>query len=213
VAIDKKICRAAPEILWLAGVGDLVAKLTAVADWKLAFNAVGPPVDDFAALLSDATVFSSSPHAARWKACGSWARRYAQRIAMEDCGSSRPAAQRAPDFACAGFLGGKRACTACRSAWPPISSAAPETDSELIGASRENGLLARRGKKDPTAFDWREALRRAPSIKQGLLHVCPPPTAGPSRRAAPHDPHLLTCVGRIAPAHRAGVPVFRYIDI
>ena len=57
VAIDTELCLAAPEILWLAGVGDLVAKLTAVADWKLAFNAVGTPVDDFAALLSDATVF------------------------------------------------------------------------------------------------------------------------------------------------------------
>ena len=33
VVIDTEVCLAAPEILWLAGIGDLVAKLTAVADW------------------------------------------------------------------------------------------------------------------------------------------------------------------------------------
>ncbi|HPY62851.1 MAG TPA: iron-containing alcohol dehydrogenase, partial [Kiritimatiellia bacterium] len=57
VVIDTEVCLAAPDILWHAGVGDLVAKLTAVADWKLAFHAVGTLVDDFAALLSDASVF------------------------------------------------------------------------------------------------------------------------------------------------------------
>lgn len=57
VVVDTEVCLAAPEILWLSGVGDLVAKFTAVTDWKLAFHACGTPVDDFAALLSDATVF------------------------------------------------------------------------------------------------------------------------------------------------------------
>ena len=72
VAIDTEICLAAPEILWLAGVGDLAAKLTAVADWKLAFNAVGTLVDDFAALLSDATVFQFVARPQRdLKACAS----------------------------------------------------------------------------------------------------------------------------------------------
>ncbi|MHA3774710.1 iron-containing alcohol dehydrogenase family protein [Verrucomicrobiota bacterium sgz303538] len=57
VIIDTAVCLAAPEFLWHSGIGDLVAKFTAVADWKLAFHAVGEPVDDFAALLSDASVF------------------------------------------------------------------------------------------------------------------------------------------------------------
>ena len=43
-------------MLTLSGVGDLVAKFTAIRDWKLAFHAVGEPVDDFAALLSDGTI-------------------------------------------------------------------------------------------------------------------------------------------------------------
>lgn len=57
VIIDTGVCFAAPRHLWLAGLGDVAAKVTAVADWKLAFHARGEPVNDLAALLSDATVF------------------------------------------------------------------------------------------------------------------------------------------------------------
>lgn len=56
VVVDTEVCLQAPQVLWLSGVGDLVAKLTAVHDWKLAFHQRGTPVNDFAALLSDATV-------------------------------------------------------------------------------------------------------------------------------------------------------------
>lgn len=57
VLIDTAVCLDAPSDLWHSGVGDLVAKVTAVADWKRAFHAHGEPVNDFAALLSDASVF------------------------------------------------------------------------------------------------------------------------------------------------------------
>ncbi len=57
VIIDAAVCLGAPKVLWHSGVGDLVSKFTAVTDWKLAFHAVGTPVDDFAALLSDASVY------------------------------------------------------------------------------------------------------------------------------------------------------------
>jgi len=57
VIIDTAVCFAAPRQLWLAGLGDVAAKVTAVADWKLAFHARGEAVNDLAALLSDATVF------------------------------------------------------------------------------------------------------------------------------------------------------------
>jgi glycerol-1-phosphate dehydrogenase [NAD(P)+] len=57
MVIDTEVCRQAPDLLWWSGVGDLISKVTAIADWKLAFHAVGTPVNDFAALLSDATVF------------------------------------------------------------------------------------------------------------------------------------------------------------
>lgn len=57
VIIDTRVCLGAPKSLFLSGVGDLAAKVTAVFDWKLAFHKDGTVVNDFAALLSDATVF------------------------------------------------------------------------------------------------------------------------------------------------------------
>ena len=57
VIVDLGVCSRAPLPLWHSGVGDLTAKLTAVFDWKLAFHARGTPVNDLAALLSNATVY------------------------------------------------------------------------------------------------------------------------------------------------------------
>jgi glycerol-1-phosphate dehydrogenase [NAD(P)+] len=64
VVVDTDVCINAPDLLWWSGVGDLLAKLTAIFDWKLAFHIVGTPVNDFAALLSDATVhqFMADPN-------------------------------------------------------------------------------------------------------------------------------------------------------
>jgi glycerol-1-phosphate dehydrogenase [NAD(P)+] len=63
VVVDTEVCQGAPEILWWSGIGDLASKVTAIFDWKLAYHRTGEPVDDFAALLSDATVhqFLSRP--------------------------------------------------------------------------------------------------------------------------------------------------------
>src|SRR5262245_52972287 len=57
VIVDTKVCLGAPVPLWCSGIGDLVAKLTAVRDWKLAFHVLGTPVNDLAALMSDVSVF------------------------------------------------------------------------------------------------------------------------------------------------------------
>ena len=93
VIIDVDVCLNAPKALWLSGVGDLSAKLTAVADWKLAFHNRSEPVNDLAALLSDASVlqFLSAPD---FNARGMGLLGTAlmlNGIAMEICGSSRPA--------------------------------------------------------------------------------------------------------------------------
>jgi glycerol-1-phosphate dehydrogenase [NAD(P)+] len=93
VVVDTEVCRTAPLPLWHSGVGDLVAKITAVHDWKLAYHAVGTPVNDLAALLSDATVmqFTAAPNrdleGIRLLATALML----NGIAMEICGSSRPA--------------------------------------------------------------------------------------------------------------------------
>jgi glycerol-1-phosphate dehydrogenase [NAD(P)+] len=93
VVIDTDVCLAAPRPLWASGVGDLVAKLTAVHDWKLAFHAVGEPVNDFAALLSDATVmqFLARPQHDREGMTLLGTALMLSGIAMEICGTSRPA--------------------------------------------------------------------------------------------------------------------------
>jgi glycerol-1-phosphate dehydrogenase [NAD(P)+] len=93
VVVDTEVCRNAPEVLWLSGVGDLAAKVTAIFDWKLAYHRKGEAVDDFAALLSDATVNQLLSHPGR-DLDGMRLLATAlmlNGIAMAVCGSSRPA--------------------------------------------------------------------------------------------------------------------------
>ena len=93
VILDTAVCLNAPEILWYSGVGDLVSKFTAVTDWKLAFHATGTPVDDFAALLSDASVYQFLARPKRdiggMTLLGTAL--LLNGISMSICGSSRPA--------------------------------------------------------------------------------------------------------------------------
>lgn len=93
VVVDLEVAQSAPPWLWLSGVGDLVSKWTAIQDWKLAFHACATPYDDFAALLSDASVFQFLGHPSRDRA---GIRLLAQAlllngVAMEVAGNSRPA--------------------------------------------------------------------------------------------------------------------------
>ena len=93
VIIDTEACLSAPHVLWSSGVGDLVAKLTAVEDWKIAFRETGTPLNDFAALLCQATVLQFM---ARPKRDEKGIRLLGTAftvtgVAMEICGSSRPA--------------------------------------------------------------------------------------------------------------------------
>jgi glycerol-1-phosphate dehydrogenase [NAD(P)+] len=93
VIIDTTVCLHAPPALWYSGVGDLVSKFTAIADWKLAFHAVGELVDDFAALLSDASIYQFLARPERdlegMRVLGTAL--FLNGVAMSICGSSRPA--------------------------------------------------------------------------------------------------------------------------
>jgi glycerol-1-phosphate dehydrogenase [NAD(P)+] len=93
VILDTAVCLNAPDALWYSGVGDLVSKFTAVTDWKLAFHAKGTPVDDFAALLSDASVYQFMARPERdiegMRLLGTAL--LLNGISMSICGSSRPA--------------------------------------------------------------------------------------------------------------------------
>jgi len=52
VIVDTQILANAPEIFLYSGIGDLFCKITAIFDWKLAFNKTGEYVNDFAATVS-----------------------------------------------------------------------------------------------------------------------------------------------------------------
>ena len=176
VAIDTEICLAAPEILWLAGVGDLVAKLTAVADWKLAFNAVGTPVDDFAALLSDATVFQFIARPQRdlegVRLLGTSL--MLNGIAMEVCGSSRPASGSEHLISHAlDSLGGQPRMHGLQVGVATyLVSLLQGKNSELIADLFAKTGFWRAIEQAPfRRADWLEALRRAPSIKQDFYTV------------------------------------------
>lgn len=93
VIVDTEVCLGAPVSLWCSGVGDLVSKLTAVRDWKLAYHARGTPLNDLAALISDASVYqfmarpTRDPEGVRLLATALML----NGVAMEIAGSSRPA--------------------------------------------------------------------------------------------------------------------------
>jgi glycerol-1-phosphate dehydrogenase [NAD(P)+] len=93
VILDTAVCLNAPDLLWHSGVGDLVSKLTAVTDWKMAFHATGTPIDDFTALLSDASVFQfmSRPRLDLEGMTLLGTALLLNGISMSICGSSRPA--------------------------------------------------------------------------------------------------------------------------
>jgi glycerol-1-phosphate dehydrogenase [NAD(P)+] len=93
VVVDTEVCLNAPYILWWSGVGDIVSKITAVYDWKLSAKKEGGVIDDFSALLSDATVFqlmAKPEHDIEGIRLLATALML-NGIAMEVCGSSRPA--------------------------------------------------------------------------------------------------------------------------
>jgi glycerol-1-phosphate dehydrogenase [NAD(P)+] len=176
VVIDTEVALGAPEPLWWSGVGDLVAKVTAVFDWKLAFHARGEPVDDFAALLSDATVYQFLSHPER---SPDGVRRLAlalmlNGIAMEVCGSSRPASgsehliSHALDALCARpRLHGLQVGVASY-----ICSRLQGQGTDLIA-----GALDRTGFWDGVRADpiprreWLEAVRTAPAMKPDRFTV------------------------------------------
>lgn len=91
--VDTEVCLQAPRMLTLSGIGDLVAKFTAVRDWKLAFHHTGEPVDDFAALLSDGSVhaFMNRPKIDLQGMQLLATALMMNGLAMAMCGSSRPA--------------------------------------------------------------------------------------------------------------------------
>lgn len=199
VVIDTEVCLAAPEILWLAGVGDLVAKLTAVADWKLAFNAAGTFVDDFAALLSDATVFQfiARPYHDLEGVRLLGTSLMLNGIAMEVCGSSRPASgsEHLISHALDSLGGPPRMHGLQVGIATYLVSLLQKQNTALIADLFEKTGFWRVIEAQPfSRAAWLQALRLAPSIKQDFYTVLSSRDCLPEAEAFLRtDPHLPRC--------------------
>jgi len=199
VIVDTGVCRNAPRILTLSGVGDLVAKLTAVRDWKMAFHATGETVDDFAALISESSfhAFRSHPEfdleGIQLLATGL----LLSGIAMEIAGSSRPAS------------GGEHLISHALDALsrrPRSHGLQVGVASYLVSLLQEenSGLIAEL--LDVTGFweviaadpfscsEWSEALRLAPTLKEDFYTVLSVPERRmEAERLLTDDPRLANC--------------------
>jgi glycerol-1-phosphate dehydrogenase [NAD(P)+] len=199
VILDTAVCLNAPEVLWHSGVGDLVSKFTAVTDWKMAFHATGTPVDDFAALLSDASVYQFLGRPKRdlegMTLLGTAL--LLNGVSMSICGSSRPAS------------GSEHLIS---HALDSISKR-PRLHGLQVGvATYLMSLLQGQNSKriadlfDATGFwsaiasdpfdraEWLEAARVAPSIKSDFYTVLSSRDCLPEIESALHcDPNLQQC--------------------
>lgn len=199
VVIDLAVCLEAPRILAHSGVGDLVSKFTAVRDWKLAFHATGEVVNDFAALISDGSIHAFLNHPVfdvegmRLLATSL----LLNGVAMEICGSSRPAS------------GSEHLISHALDAL----SARPRLHGLQVGVatylcSLLQGEHSERIAQvfDATGFwkaiaadrfsrrEWLEAVRAAPSIKEGYYTVLSSRDVLPEvERFLKDDPWLAMC--------------------
>jgi glycerol-1-phosphate dehydrogenase [NAD(P)+] len=199
VVIDTAVCRDAPRLLTLSGVGDLVAKFTAVRDWKLSFHATGEQVDDFAALLSDGSIHAYLSHPAfdlegiRLLATALML----NGIAMEMCGSSRPAS--GSEHLISHALD-------ATSARPRMHGLQVGVATYLVSILQKENTERVAGLFDATGFwnaiaadpfsraEWLAAVRAAPAIKEGFYSVLSSRNVLPEvEMILAQDPHLKPC--------------------
>ena len=199
VILDTAVCLNAPENLWHSGVGDLVSKFTAVTDWKLAFHAAGTPVDDFAALLSDASVYQFLARPKRdldgMRLLGTAL--MLNGISMSICGSSRPASGSEHLISHALDSISKR---------PRLHGLQVGVATYLVSLLQNRNSLRIASLFDATGFwraiaedtfdraEWLEAARLAPSMKPDYYTVLSSRDCLPEIETALHaDPHLQQC--------------------
>src|SRR5215831_428539 len=177
VVVDLTVCQRAPLTLWHSGVGDLCSKFTAVSDWKLAFHRRGVPVNDLAALMSDASVFQFMANPApdeqgiRLLATALML----NGVAMEIAGSSRPASGSEHLISHALDMTGAR---------QRLHGLQTGTAAYLVSSLQSGGhhervgeLFARTDSQKPvrkqpfSKEEWRIAVARAPSMKEDFYTI------------------------------------------
>jgi glycerol-1-phosphate dehydrogenase [NAD(P)+] len=96
VVIDTAVVAGSPARFTYSGIGDLLSKFSAIADWKLAYHQTGETINDFAVMISLQSVQNLVTHAEKsvddqrflQLMCGALVM---SGVAMEVAGSSRPA--------------------------------------------------------------------------------------------------------------------------
>lgn len=199
VVVDTEVCANAPKSLSLSGVGDLTAKFTAIYDWKLAFHQVGEQVNDFAALLSDGSIYAflGRPtfdlEGIRLLATSLML----NGIAMEICGSSRPASgsehlisHALDEISVRPRLHGLQVGVAAY-----LMSKLQDANTEQISSLFEQTGFWRAIAEDPfSRGEWLDAIRIAPSIKPGYFTILSmPEKASEASALLAMDPLLANC--------------------
>lgn len=172
IIIDVDLCLDAPRILWLSGVGEMVAKLTALNDWRTANNATGETINDLACLLSDATVHQvlANPTYDRDGLRQLAVALLLNGVSMSICGSSRPASgsehlvSHALDEISArprlhGIQVGLAAYICSR------LQGDKQTTATISSLFQRTGFWSAIRQEPLSRNEWLEAFRRAPSIK------------------------------------------------
>jgi glycerol-1-phosphate dehydrogenase [NAD(P)+] len=201
VIIDTAVCLAAPRILTLSGIGDLVAKFTAVRDWKLAFHATGEPIDDFSVLLSDGSIHAYLGHPSldleglRLLATALML----NGIAMEMSGTSRPASgsEHLISHALDSISQRPRLHGLQVGVATYIVSTLQGANSDRIAALFDTTGFWNAIADDPfSRSEWLSAIRLAPSIKGNYYTVLSNRNVLPEvERLLVNDPHLKACFG------------------
>jgi glycerol-1-phosphate dehydrogenase [NAD(P)+] len=176
VVLDLDVCKDAPRPLWLSGVGDLASKLTAIFDWKLSFHRCGEAVNDFAALLSDATVyqFLAQPSFDLDGARLLGTALMLNGIAMEICGTSRPASgsEHLISHALDAISKRPRLHGLQVGVATYLVSLVQKNQSERIASLFETTGFWSEIASDPFSYaEWQEAIRLAPTIKEDFYTI------------------------------------------
>jgi glycerol-1-phosphate dehydrogenase [NAD(P)+] len=201
VVLDLDVCAHAPRPLWLSGIGDLVSKLTAIFDWKLAFHCRGEPVNDFAALLSDATVYQFLAQPS-FDLCGARLLGTAlllNGIAMEICGSSRPASgsEHLISHALDSLSQRPRLHGLQVGLATYLISRVQNNQSDRIAHLFDEVGFWSEIRSDPFLLsEWQQAIELAPTIKDDFYTILSQENAvAEVKNILEHDPRLEGCFG------------------
>ena len=96
VVIDTTVIQGSPPRFTYSGIGDLISKYSAIADWKLAYHSTGEPVNDFSVMISLQSVANLVNHPVKGVNDLGFLQLVGgalvmSGVAMEVSGSSRPA--------------------------------------------------------------------------------------------------------------------------